>query len=174
MDKLSPFVINLKDQLTDLETYQWHLDDEFFAAVQGSEIEHGDADATLQVRRTSGAFELTFRFSGVLTLICDRCLEPMQQPIEGEQTMKVKLGSEYTDDGELVTIPYEDGTLSVAWNLYEFMALEIPLRHVHPDGECEASMAEAIDQHTGSVAEGEDEPETDPRWDALKKILDNN
>jgi len=173
MDKLSQFVINLREQATDVESYQWHLDDDFFAAVQGPEIQHGDVDAALQVRRTSGAYELTFRFQGQLSLICDRCLESMLQPVEGEQTLKAKLGGEYDDDGELVTVPYEDGTLNVAWNLYEFIALEIPLRHVHPDGECEAVMADSLGQHTASETEKEAEKPTDPRWDALKKILDN-
>ena len=60
----------------------------------------------------------------------------MQQPVEATRTMKAKLGDEYDDDGELVIVPYTEGTLDVAWLMYEFIALEIPMRHVHADGQC--------------------------------------
>ena len=81
----------------------------------------------------------------------------MSQPIEAQSTLKVVMGDDFADDGELVTIPEKDGTINVAWNIYEFAALQIPLRHVHP--ECEA------------VEDAPEEEKTDPRWDELKKIL---
>ena len=104
--------------------------------VQGPEIQQGQLDASLRVKRTSGVYELTFGFAGTVKVACDRCLELMDQPIEAEQTLKVRLGDQFEDDGDMVTVPYEDGSLNVAWNLYEFIALEIPIRHVHRQGEC--------------------------------------
>jgi len=59
--------------------------------------------------------------------------------------------------------------LSVAWYIYEFAALGIPMRHVHPDGEC-SQMFETDSQ----AQDEEDEKPIDPRWSELKKILDNN
>ena len=145
MEKNAQFVINLRDQKADVAEYQWMVDDEFFKTVGATDIQRGTVDVNLSVRRTSGAYELTFRFKGTLSLPCDRCLEDMQQPVEAERTLKMKLGEEYDDDGELVTVPYGDGNrVSVAWNLYEFIALEVPLRHVHPDGECRGAGDEML------------------------------
>ena len=137
MEKNTLFVINLKDQKVDVTEYQWVVDDSFFQTMEASDIQHGKVDVSLSVRRTSGAFALTFRFKGMLKLPCDRCMEDMELPIEAERCLKMKLGDEYDDDGELVTIPYGEGNaVSMAWHIYEFIALEMPLRHVHPDGKC--------------------------------------
>ncbi|MBQ8050555.1 MAG: DUF177 domain-containing protein [Bacteroidaceae bacterium] len=137
MERSKQFVINLRDQKADKAEYGWTVDDDFFRQVGATEVQRGLVEVTLTVRRTSGAFELTFGLKGHVVLPCDHCMEDMQQPIEAEQTLKVKLGDQYDDDGELVTVAYADGTLDVAWHLYEMIALEIPLRHVHAecDGE---------------------------------------
>ena len=133
MEKSMQFIINLRDQKADVAEYGWTLDDAFFQAIEATEVQRGQVDAKLTVQRTSGAFELQFGLKGVLTLPCDRCLEDMELPIETEQTMKAKLGDEYDDDGEMLTVPITEGTLDVSWLLYEFIALQIPMRHVHAE-----------------------------------------
>ena len=140
MEKQSQFVINLRDQKAPVADYQWTLDDEFFTAVGATEVQRGHVEVRLSIHRMSVAFELTFSFSGAVTLPCDHCLADMQQPIQAERTLRAKLGDEYDDDGELVTVPYTEGTLDVAWLMYEFIALEIPLRHVH--AECDGEETE--------------------------------
>ena len=95
----------------------------------------------------------------------------MDCPIRAEHVLRAKLGDEFADDGDLIVVPEDDGVLNVAWNIYEFAALEIPLRHVHPDGACSQQMTAALD----SLAPAEEEEKSiDPRWNELKKILDNN
>ena len=169
MEKLDSFKVDLKGMTADTVSYQWHIDDHFFSAIQGPEIQQGQLDASLRVKRTSGAYELTFGFAGTVKVACDRCMELMDQPIEAERTLKVKLGDQFEDDGDMVTVPYEDGTLNVAWNLYEFIALEIPIRHVHLSGECSENA-----EFEESTSELETEKPIDPRWNELKKILDND
>ena len=78
-------------------------------------------------------------------------------------------GIDDDDDGEMVTVPYDEGVIDLAWHIYEMAALEIPIRHVHPEGQCVGeSDAELWD---GGQSERK---EIDPRWDKLRKILDNN
>lgn len=137
MEKSKQFVINLRDQKTQTAEYRWTVDDDFFRAVEATEVQRGRVEVVLTVQLRSEAFELKFHLKGELTLPCDRCLADMQQPIEAESELRVRLGEAYDDDGELVTVSRADGTLDVAWHLYEFIALEIPLRHVHADGQCE-------------------------------------
>lgn len=87
---------------------------------------------------------------------CDRCLDDMEQAIDTESVLMVKLGDDYADEGELVIVPFEDGTLNVAWHIYEFIALEIPIKHVHEPGKCNVAMIEALQGHS-AVISGEDE-----------------
>ena len=159
MGKLDGYKVDLKGMTSDTVSYHWQADNDFFSAVQGPEIKQGSLDVALRVKRTSGAYELEFQLKGEVEVTCDRCLEPMSQPIDAQATLKVVMGDDYADDGETVTVPQREGTINVAWNIYEFAALQIPLRHVHEEGQCKAPFPNP------SPEEG-----SDPRWDELKKI----
>lgn len=171
MEKLDSYIVDLKGMTADTVSYEWQAEDDFFSAVQGPEIQHGQLNVALRVKRTSGAYELVFQLDGSVEVTCDRCLEMMDQPIHATHTLQAKLGDANDDDGEIITVAEDEGTLSVAWYIYEIAALHIPLRHVHPDGECAPQMAEAFSQ---CDAEAENTQEIDPRWSELKKLLDNN
>ena len=43
------------------------------------------------------------------------------------------------------------------------------IRVVHPDGECDGEMQEVLDKYLID----EDNKPTDPRWDELKKLINN-
>lgn len=168
METLDSYKVNLKDVSADTSAYDWHVDDAFFSAVQGPEITNGSLDVELDVRRRAEAYELTFHIRGQVAVPCDRCLEPVEIPIEADYVLKAKLGEEYEDDGEIVTVPYEDGIINVAWHIYEIAALEIPLRHVHPEGQCVRDFEESEEE------DAQEQTSIDPRWNELRKILDNN
>ena len=158
METMDSYKVDLKGMQTDTVSYHWHIDDNFFSAVHESEIRQGQLDVALRVKRISDSYELVFQFSGTVKVECDRCLELFDLPITAERMLKVRLGDKFEDDGEFVTVPSQDDTFCVAWNLYEFIALELPLRRVHPDGECSFDESCLRQEHT------------DPRWDALKNI----
>lgn len=159
MGKLDGYKVDLKGMATDTVSYRWQADNDFFSAVQGSEIKQGLLDVALRVKRTSGAYELEFQLQGEVEVTCDRCLESMNQPIDAFCTLRVVMGEDFVDDGDMVVIPEREGIINVAWNIYEFAALQIPLRHVHPD--CEA------------LSESSEEERVDPRWAELKKLINS-
>ncbi|MBQ2292758.1 MAG: DUF177 domain-containing protein [Bacteroidaceae bacterium] len=159
MGKLDGYKVDLKGMATDTVSYRWQADNDFFSAVQGSEIKQGLLDVALRVKRTSGAYELEFQLQGEVEVTCDRCLESMNQPIDAFCTLRVVMGEDFVDDGDVVVIPEREGIINVAWNIYEFAALQIPLRHVHPD--CEA------------LSESSEEERVDPRWADLKKLINS-
>lgn len=170
MDRLCAYEIDFKGLGSGKETRHYVVGDDFFAAVEGKEVKQGRVEVDLEIRPTAATFELTFQMKGYVTVECDRCLGDMQLPIDAEAKLRVKLGDENDDDGETITVAEEEGTLNLAWNLYELIALEIPIRHVHPDGECCDGMFDEADEDEVTA---EEQP-TDPRWDALKAILENN
>lgn len=171
--------------LTDTAEYQYQLDDEFFLNLDAPEVQKGQVNVALKVRKTSGVYQLDFHTEGTVVVICDRCLDEMEQPVETEDRLKVKLGSEYSEVDDMVIVPEEEGYINVAWFMYEFIALGIPMKHVHAPGECNKDMVDKLSRHLRVSADEEedddvsedmtDEPQTiDPRWNELKKILDNN
>jgi uncharacterized metal-binding protein YceD (DUF177 family) len=130
---------------------------------------------------------MDFHIEGNVIVTCDRCLEEMEQPIESDDLLKVKLGEEFAEIGDIVVVPEEDGYINVAWFIYEFIALNIPMKHVHAPGKCNKDMVHKLSKHLRSAGDDEteedegvqedfevDDREIDPRWNELKKILDNN
>ena len=181
MDVLDSYKIDLKNMRTDVAEYQFALDDAFFEAVEGTLVRSGKADADLKIRESGGAYVFTFHIKGTVHVPCDRCLDDMDVEIETERMLTVKLGDEYADEGDMMILPYEDAILNVAWIIYEFIVLEVPLTHVHEPGHCNVEMMEALAAHLvtssekpdGSEEEKSADEESDkpvnPRWNKLKK-----
>ncbi len=185
MDVLDSYKIDLKDMRAGVREYRFAVDDTFFEAVGGTLVKNGKADVGMQIREREGACVFTFHIKGTVRVPCDRCLDDMDVEIETERVLTVKLGDEYADEGNMVTLPYEDAVLNVAWIIYEYIVLEVPLTHVHEPGHCNAGMMEALAAHLvasseesdgseeeGSAGEGRFIP-VSPRRDRLRKILDN-
>ena len=172
--------------LTDTAEYQYQLDNDFFLDLDAPEVQKGQVNVTLKVRKTSGIYQLDFHTEGKVIVICDRCLDEMEQPIETDDRLKVKLGVDYSEIDDMVVVSEEDGYINVAWFIYEFIALSIPMKHVHAPGKCNKDMVSKLSKHLRVSGDEEDdddfweedlsdEPQTiDPRWNELKKILGNN
>lgn len=191
MGKFDKYEIDLKGMQESAVTYDFVLDNAFFAAIDVPEVQRGKVNVTLSVKKISHAFELSFHTEGVVIVPCDRCLDDMEQPVVSDDAFRVKFGEEYSEENEdLVIVPEEKGTLNVAWFMYEFIALAIPMKHTHAPGECNRTMKKALHQYMRVTAddpeaewddsddpgeeEGTREKPIDPRWNELKKILDNN
>ena len=178
----------MKNMLTDTSEYEYQLDNQFFADLEAPEVQKGNVKVTLKVRKTSGIYQLDFHTEGIVIVTCDRCLDEMEQPIESTDRLKVKLGEAYDEIDDIVVVPEEDGYINVAWFVYEFIALSIPMKHVHAPGKCNKEMVGKLKRHLRTSADEEEDEDTlsfggetneepreiDPRWNELKKILDNN
>lgn len=187
MERIELYNIDLKNLRETSTTYTYKIDDEFFKLIDATDIQKGELDVTLTVKKEIGAFKLSFHIEGYVVGICDRCLDEVEIDVDTDNTLKVKLGNEFSDDDEIITIPESEGYINVAWNIYEFAYLSLPCRIVHEEGECNEEMQEALnnfirydkedaDHLKDDESESNDDPlqETDSRWNALKKILNNN
>ena len=182
MSGLDAYTIDLKGMEVGSCAYEFTLDDSFFAKLGDVELRKGHLDAILAVKKTPNAFELNFDIKGTIVVTCDRCLDEMEQPIFSQHTLMVKFGDEYAEeDDNLIIIPETDGKINVAWLIYEFVVLAIPMKHVHVPGQCNKLMVEVLQEHMsqGNVnraIEGNDTASisADSPWNELKKLLDNN
>ena len=114
---------------------EFDLDDTYFKEVDAPEVSQGSVHVSLDIVRTGeDFFTLDFHLAGIVMVPCDVCLEPMEQSIEAIERLEVKLGKENSEEDDLVTVAEDEGILDVAWYLYEFIALAIPIKHVHAPG----------------------------------------
>lgn len=164
--------IDLKGIIGDSETFTFCLGDSYFESLDAPEVRRGDANVALTVRKVhAGYFELDFHIDAEVTVTCDRCLDDMRQPVTADGTLEVKFGEEYAENDDVVTVPEDDGVIDVAWFIYEFIALGIPIKHVHPEGECNAAMMEKLREHmVESAGDGDENHAVDPRWSELEKL----
>ena len=171
MCSLESYKIDLKG-LKEAETScEFDLDDQFFEALDGSQLEHGALHVSVSIRKMAGLYEFQFHTSGTVVVVCDRCLDDMNQPIEADNKLLVKLGDTYSEDDDTVTVDENEGILDLSWFIYEFIMLAIPIKHVHAPGKCNSAMTQKLEELSGAVRSSKEEAEAiDPRWEALKEL----
>ena len=170
MDSLESFKIDLRDLEQGATTLKLHLDDDFFSALNADEIKRGDLTCDVVVYRTEDVFELKFHTEGTIHIACSLCLGDMEQSISTDDTLAVKFGVEYSEDDDLVTVAEDEGILDVAWFIYEFIELNIPIRHVHAPGKCDSAMMKMLEEYSAARSGVDSEDSIDPRWAALAKL----
>ena len=188
MAKFSIYKIPLKSLSQEIHIFEYELDDKFFEAIDGDEIKKGKVNVLVSVRRTMSTFELNFELNGVVQVPCTRCLDTLHFVVEAQNRLIVKFGVEYSEESdEIVIIPESEGEINIAWYLYEFIVLSIPIKHVHAPGECSKLVTKKLHKHKAVSADGEEDDfdtaddefvdddilganESDPRWDALKGL----
>ena len=168
---LETLKIDLKGLKEGVNHLEFDLDDTYFKAVDAPEVSRGNVHVSLDiVRNGNDFFTLDFHEVGTLMISCDRCLDLMEQPIETTQRLEVNFGTENSEEGDLVTVAEDEGILDVTWYLYEFIALAIPIKHVHAPGKCNSAMVRALEEYSAARSGEEDEQAMDPRWEALLKL----
>lgn len=173
-------------------TFEYHLDKQFFVNMENTDVRDADVKVVLNLVYNGTFYDLTFDVTGTVTMLCDRCLDNLDVPIDTQYHVVVKFGESYDDSSdEMLVIPESDNYLNVAYLIYDTVMLAIPIKHVHPLGKCNRAMSALLKKHR-SQASGDDlenqlidemddmdvsdqsEPATDPRWDALKKLQDDS
>ena len=95
----------------------------------------------------------------------------MEQPIEADNRLVAKFGDADSEDDEVVMVNEDEGILDLSWLIYEFIALAIPIRHVHAPGKCNAAMIKALEEHSSDRSSDEESTKPiDPRWAALGNL----
>lgn len=171
MKCLEMLKIDLKSLTDEETTLSFDLDDTYFAALDGADVKKGSLHVSVSIRKATGFFELLFHTVGTVIVPCDRCLDDMEQPVETDNRLIVKFGSEYSEEDDIIVVPEDEGILDASWIIYEFVALVIPIRHVHAPGKCNPSMTKALEELSADRSSDEESSQAvDPRWEKLKNL----
>ncbi len=140
MYDLEPFKIDLKGLHLEAKSYTFNLDDAFFDATNSPDIVGGKVLVMLRASKKNGFYELGFHYEGKVSVLCDVCLERLEQTICFDDELIVKYGMEFIEDEGFITIDKNDEQLDISWFICEALNLRIPLKHVHQSGECNKEM----------------------------------
>ena len=124
--------------------------------------------AELQYHRDRILVSLTARATA--ELICDRTLEPYDQPVEGEYSVLFGPPSMVGEEGdkfeEVRPLDASDRELDITDIVRDTILLSLPQRRVAPGAE-----DEPIDREFGAAEDDEETP-VDPRWSKLEELKD--
>ena len=158
----------LKEGVT---VFEYDLGDDFFEAVEAPEVRRGEVHVSVNVNRSGGVFRISVHTEGTVHVPCDVCLDDMEQAVSADNTLTARIGEEYSEDEDIITVGKEEPLLDISWFVYEFIALSIPIRHVHAPGKCNPAMIKVLEEHSAArSAEGDAEEPVDSRWSELEKL----
>lgn len=158
--------------------FSFELDHLFFASFGDQELHNGRVEALVTLEKTPSFMALHFTFAGEVELKCDRCLDPFMSDIHYVQTVFVKYGDVPGDlEDDVIMIRKDDHEVEVGQLMYEYIILSLPVQRIHPvdengDSGCDPEMLEKL--NALSSTEPHLENQGDPRWDALKGIIEKN
>ena len=157
MCDLKQYIISLPTLGEGHHEYEMKADGSFFAARGNDDVKEADVTAYVDIDVRHGAYEIGITCQGWIDIPCDRCLDPMRLDVDEDYDVTVRYGEEYDEKDDLITIPEDETDFDLATLIADTVLLSIPLRHVHPDGECNPEMEEIMSRHSSEAPEEEDD-----------------
>lgn len=160
--------------------FDYDLGEAFFREFGTDLVSQGKFRAEVALNKHETFIEADFNIKGNAVLVCDRSLEPFDFPIDSKHSIVFKFGdvNEEMSD-EIIMIHRDTATLELGQYMYEFIALAIPMKKLHPkfqetEDEEDEENPEGKIVYTSSDNSGDDKDDDnngiDPRWDILKKL----
>lgn len=178
MSKQGKYAVRISGVGEGVHHFSFELDQKFFASFDNPELTNGMVRAGVTLEKASTHICLHFTFDGEVELECDRCLDLFIAEINQHQTVFVKFGDHPEEmEDDVIMIQREDHEIEVGQLMYEFIVLSLPVQRVHHNDEngnsgCDPEMIDKL--NALSAREPHEEEQGDPRWDALKGIIEKN
>ena len=175
MTNLQDFSIDIYKLTNKVYEYQYGVDETFFALFERSTIEKGQLKVVVAFDKQETLITARFMIDGAVTLLCDRSLEEFEHPLHVEETLLYQYGEEEEElTDEIMVITQHTQQINVAQPIYEFIALAVPMKRLHPKYandeqpfvEGEIVFSSPPDHEAETAAD----TAADPRWDILKKL----
>ena len=174
---MGAYGVNIVGLSNKVHDFEYEIGDKFFKEYGTDLVEKGSFHVNVALNKHETFIEADFKINGKAVLICDRSLDPFDFPIQSHHNMVFKFGdSDQEMSDEIVMIHRDTATLELGQYIYEFIALAIPMKKLHPrfqneaeeDDDTEGKIVYSSEKNTDS--DKGDDDEIDPRWNILKKL----
>ncbi|MDQ2655785.1 MAG: DUF177 domain-containing protein [Bacteroidota bacterium] len=157
--------------------FEFEVGNDFFGQYGRDLITEGTLQTEVALDKRETFIEAIFQISGVVRLVCDRSLDAFDQPIKAKKKLVFKYGDTNEElSDEIVMIHRETDSLELGHYIFEFIALELPMKKLHPryrDEEEDDPDQEGKIIYSSKPAPDENEAgneDIDPRWEKLRKL----
>lgn len=175
MSGLIQFQLPVKGLKDGLHNYEFDIDSEFFKEFEESPIQNANVVVEMIFDKSPDMFVLDFHIKGKIQTDCDRCLSPINLPIESKNQLLIKLTQEETqNEADIVFVDSAISILDVSEYIYDFIILSVPLKKVYDclsenPRPCNLKMLEYLNQNQTDLIK-----EDNPFKEALKNWSNNN
>ena len=173
---LQPFIVSLNELKDGKTALQWRLDGKFFGDFESTEILDADLSVGISVEKRASRIAVDGTIAGTVTVSCDRCLSDLKLPVDTCLSLSVKFSdgpageeSGEDEDREVVVLPEAQKELDLSQIIYDYVCLDLPLRRVHPEGECDPEVVKYLGGEP--APEEQDEAPADTPFASLKTLL---
>lgn len=165
MEPLKEFAVPLKGLKPGLHQYHFEVDNGFFKKFEKSPIEQGQFSVDVELERGTDLFTLRFDIQGKYACSCDRCLAPIELPVQYQDQVILKF-EEGVDDDEVIFLDPQTSEWNAAGIIFEMICLAMPLTNVYDcDGKvCNQDVLKKLEAFENINRE------TDSIWENLKDI----
>ncbi|MCB0803241.1 MAG: DUF177 domain-containing protein [Bacteroidetes bacterium] len=159
-----PF-ISLKEGL---HQFDFKINETFFQQFDYSIIQHANLNIDIDFEKKQTMLKLDFKLEGSILTDCDRCGDPLNIDVSGDEKLIVKFGKEkYEDTDEIKIISENDYELDLTEIIYEFAHLLLPSKTIHEsENQCNQEVIERLKE----LSIKEQTESIDPRWEKLSKL----
>ena len=165
------FIVNIFGLSKSVHPYDFQLGENFFKTYGQETVENGKLNAHVSLDKKETFIEADFNIEGYVNLVCDRSLDEFEHPLSIHRKIVFKFGNEPQEvSDEIIIISHEQDKLDIGQFMYEFIALEIPIKKLHPRFCDEDDDNDGLVYSSSNEENNDHETETDPRWEALKKL----
>jgi uncharacterized protein len=170
-----PYIIPLSGLKEGRHNIDFEIGNEFFELFEESEVKEGRLFAHVELDKLSSHLDLAISISGNVRICCDRCLEMFLYPLESKNRLLVKFGKSIDDtDPDILSLPTDENELDLKQHFYEFIHLALPIRRIHPNDKNGKSTCDPVMLKKLEELIIDEDKKSDPRWDDLKKLLNDN
>jgi uncharacterized protein len=156
-------------------SFDFEINNKFFEQFEDSEVKEGSLIANVGMDKRSTHLDLQIKVSGSVLVNCDRCLEMFSQAVSSENRLLVKFGKSIeVIDPDILSLPVDANELDLKQQIYEFIMLALPIKRVHPVDKNGKSTCNPVMLKKLEELIIEEEKDNDPRWDELKKLMNDN
>ena len=164
--------VNILGLSLSIHHFEYDLGPEFLKKYDAGLVSEGSFKVQVVLDKRETFLDANFKIKGSVKLVCDRSLDEFDYLIDVSPKIIFKFGDEDKEISEdVVMIHRGTESLELGKFIYEFIALAIPMKKLHPRFENESDDEGGI-IYTSETGE-EKKDEIDPRWEMLKKLNKN-
>ncbi len=118
---MQPFIVKLHGLGSSVTEFDRQIGKEFFDFFGNPDVLDAGLEVCCDIVRHGVTVDVECSIEGSVTVPCDRCLDPLEIPIE------TGFSETYAPEGD---------ELDFNQDVYDYVCTALPLQRVHEDGEC--------------------------------------